>query len=134
MLGMLNVLIERDFIVESEQRGRSPVEHDRVFSFKHVLIWGRSVQQCATYTPLTGACSAGNLAEKQLAGHPELFAELLPPYHYQQALATSFGGTSTGRHRCSQKQYHHGSVINFEHLTRSELRNRASSITTIYGN
>ncbi len=129
MLGMLNVLIERDFIVESEQRGRSPVEHDRVFSFKHVLIRDVVYNNVPRIRRSQEHAQLAIWLEKQTAGNPELFAELLA-YHYQQALATWSVALAPGAIDVHSND-HNGSSVNLEHLTRSELRNRAIKYTTM---
>ncbi len=87
VLKTLDVLIQRDFIIESEKQARIPVDHDRVFSFKHILI--RDV----VYNNIPRARRSQKHAqlalwlEEIVANNTEAFAELLA-YHYQQALAT----------------------------------------------
>ncbi|WP_376797680.1 adenylate/guanylate cyclase domain-containing protein [Thermogemmatispora sp.] len=86
LLQTLESLITRDFISESERRDRSPIENDRVFSFKHILT--RDV----VYHTLSRTHRAVNHArlarwlEEQVAGRTERFVELLA-HHYQQAAA-----------------------------------------------
>jgi class 3 adenylate cyclase len=85
LLQTLESLIQRDFIAESPRSERSPVEHDRVFSFKHILI--RDV----VYNTISRARRSqahAHLAvwlEQQVAGRTDRFVELLA-YHYQQAV------------------------------------------------
>ncbi|MBX5451182.1 adenylate/guanylate cyclase domain-containing protein [Thermogemmatispora sp.] len=84
LLQILESLITRDFISESERRDRSPVENDRVFSFKHILT--RDVVY-HTLPRSHRAVSHARLArwlEEQTAGRTDRFVELLA-YHYQQA-------------------------------------------------
>nr|BBH93759.1 hypothetical protein KTA_19580 [Thermogemmatispora argillosa] len=101
LLQTLESLITRDFISESERRDRSPVENDRVFSFKHILT--RDVVY-HTLSRSHRAVSHARLArwlEEQVAGRTERFVELLA-YHYQQAasnwthsLLAGFAGEET---------------------------------------
>ncbi|WP_052890881.1 adenylate/guanylate cyclase domain-containing protein [Thermogemmatispora carboxidivorans] len=86
LLQTLESLITRDFISETERRDRSPVENDRVFSFKHILT--RDVVY-HTLSRAHRALSHARLArwlEEQVSGRTERFVELLA-YHYQQAAA-----------------------------------------------
>jgi predicted ATPase/class 3 adenylate cyclase len=83
----IETLIQHDFIVEAEKSMRSPVPHDRVFSFKHILI--RDV----VYNNIPRARRSQKHAqlavwiEQKTGENTDQFAELLA-YHYKQALAT----------------------------------------------
>jgi predicted ATPase/class 3 adenylate cyclase len=85
ILSTIETLIQHDFIVEGEKSLRSPVPHDRVFSFKHILI--RDV----VYNNIPRARRSQKHAqlalwiEKNIGEQTEQFAELLA-YHYKQAL------------------------------------------------
>ena len=131
ILETLNVLIERDFIVEAELRGRSPVEHDRVFSFKHVLIRDVVYNNVPRIRRSQEHVQVALWMEKQTAGHSELFAELLA-YHFQQALATWSAALAPGAMNV-QANDDNGSSAGPVRLTRAELRNRAITYTTIAG-
>ncbi|MDQ6660774.1 MAG: AAA family ATPase, partial [Chloroflexota bacterium] len=87
MLDTLDVLVERDFIVESEKQERSPVEHDRVFSFKHVLIRDVVYNNIPRMRRSIEHAQLALWLEERTQEHPELFVELLA-YHYQQAYIT----------------------------------------------
>jgi predicted ATPase/class 3 adenylate cyclase len=86
ILSTIETLAQHDFIVEGEKSLRSPVPHDRVFSFKHILI--RDV----VYNNIPRARRSQKHAqlalwiEKNAGEQTEQFAELLA-YHYKQALA-----------------------------------------------
>jgi class 3 adenylate cyclase/tetratricopeptide (TPR) repeat protein len=95
LLEILESLMQRDFIFESERSDRSPVENDRVFSFKHILI--RDV----VYNGLSRIRRAQEHArlaiwlEEQVRGRSDRFVELLA-YHYQQAVVIWPRGLVTG--------------------------------------
>ncbi|MHB8599002.1 MAG: adenylate/guanylate cyclase domain-containing protein [Ktedonobacteraceae bacterium] len=131
ILETLDLLIQRDFIVEAEQRGRSPVEHDRIFSFKHVLIRDVVYNNVPRVRRSQEHAQLARWLEKQAGGNTELFVELLA-YHYQQALATWSAALTPGTsdvHVDSDD----GSSANPVRLTRAELRNRAIKYTTMAG-
>ncbi len=85
VLRTIEALLQRDFIVEVEKSVRSPIPHDRTFSFKHILI--RDV----VYNNIPRARRSQKHAQLALwieehAGEQiDQFAELLA-YHYKQAL------------------------------------------------
>ncbi|HLJ33945.1 MAG TPA: hypothetical protein VKU38_09860, partial [Ktedonobacteraceae bacterium] len=130
ILETLNLLIQRDFIVESEQRGRSPVEHDRVFSFKHVLIRDVVYNNVPRVRRSQEHARLALWLEKQTVEHPELFVELLA-YHYQQALATWSAVLTPST--LDVEEDDHNPPAHPVRLTRSELRNRAIKYTTMAG-
>src|SRR5579859_2469148 len=86
VLRTIEALIQRDFIVEAERSVRSPIPHDRAFSFKHILI--RDV----VYNNIPRARRSQKHAqlalwiEEHTGEQTDQFAELLA-YHYKQALA-----------------------------------------------
>ncbi|MEO8972382.1 MAG: adenylate/guanylate cyclase domain-containing protein [Ktedonobacteraceae bacterium] len=131
ILETLNLLIQRDFIVESEQRGRSPVEQDRVFSFKHVLIRDVVYNNVPRIRRSQEHAQLARWLEKQTAEHTELFAELLA-YHYQQALATWSAALTPGTLDAHTND-DSGTAVNPLRLTRSELRNRTIKYMTMAG-
>ncbi|HVB24407.1 MAG TPA: adenylate/guanylate cyclase domain-containing protein [Ktedonobacteraceae bacterium] len=131
ILETLNLLIQRDFIVESEQRGRSFVEHDRVFSFKHVLIRDVVYNNVPRIRRSQEHARLAFWLEKQTEGHTELFAELLS-YHYQQALATWSAALAPDAIDGSTGD-NHDSSANLIRFTRPELRSRAIKYTTMAG-
>ena len=87
VLKTLDVLIQRDFITESEKQARVPVSHDRVFSFKHVLIRDVVYNNIPRIRRSQKHAQLALWLEETVADNTEVFAELLA-YHYQQALAT----------------------------------------------
>lgn len=84
LLASLQSLMQRDFIVEIEKQMPTPFPHDRIFSFKHILI--RDV----VYSNIPRARRSQEHAhiafwlEKTLGQEGKRFVELLA-YHYQQA-------------------------------------------------
>ena len=87
-LNALESLIQRDFVVEdAETQVRSPIEDDRIFSFKHILI--RDV----VYNNIPRARRSQEHAqlafwlEQHTMANQASYVELLA-YHYQQALIT----------------------------------------------
>ncbi|HLX39641.1 MAG TPA: AAA family ATPase, partial [Ktedonobacteraceae bacterium] len=131
ILETLNLLIQRDFIVESEQRGRSPVEHDRVFSFTHVLIRDVVYNNVPRLRRSQEHAQLALWLEQQTEDHTELFAELLS-YHYQQALAT-WSAVLTPAAIDGHADDDGDSPVNPVRLTRAELRSRAIKYTTMAG-
>ncbi|HXZ05367.1 MAG TPA: AAA family ATPase, partial [Ktedonobacteraceae bacterium] len=133
VLKTLEVLIQRDFIIETQKHARIPVEHDRIFSFKHVLI--RDV----VYNNIPRARRSQKHAQLALwleniaADNSEAFAELLA-YHYQQALVTwseTILINSAGASELSSQVA--GSPTEPIRLTRQELCERAILFQTIAG-
>src|SRR5712692_9753057 len=130
ILEMLDSLIERDFIVETEKQARSPVEYDRVFTFKHVLIRDVVYNNIPRLRRSQEHAQLALWLEEKTAGDREPFVELLA-YHYQQALTT----WSTG--------FVPGAAVSVNNLpeptlpparlTRPELRRRAFTYITMAG-
>ncbi len=122
ILQALESLIERDFIAETDRKGRSPIENDRIFNFKHVLIRDVVYNNIPRNRRSTEHARLAIWLEKVTAANrPENFVELLA-YHYQRAYATwsssllSNNVTKTIRGSRQEKP-----VV----LTRAELRRRA---------
>jgi tetratricopeptide (TPR) repeat protein len=86
VLKTLDVLSQRDFITEAEKQARIPVEHDRVFIFKHILIRDVVYNNIPRLRRSQKHAQLALWLEEKTAGNTETFAELLA-YHYQQALA-----------------------------------------------
>ncbi|MDQ2904427.1 MAG: AAA family ATPase [Chloroflexota bacterium] len=129
----LEALMDRDFIVETRQQARSPVDDDRIFSFKHILIRDvvynnlSRVRRCQEHARLA------LWLEEKTAGHTENFAELLA-YHYQQALATWPSGLAASAiHIDDMHDQDTGSSTEPLQLTRTEVRRRAITHLTIAG-
>ncbi len=131
ILETLTSLIQRDFIVESDQRGRSPVEHDRVFSFKHVLIRDVVYNNIPRTRRSQEHARLAFWLEQQMAGQGELFVELLA-YHYQQALSSWSAAILPGAIDVLVEG-ENGSEVSTIRFTRPELRSRAIKYTTMAG-
>ena len=133
VLKTLEVLIQRDFIVEAQKHARIPVEHDRVFSFKHVLIRDVVYNSIPRIRRSQKHAQLALWLENITAANTEAFAELLA-YHYQQALATwsatiSINSASTGE----LSRPVPGSPTEPIRLTRQELCQRAILFQTLAG-
>ena len=163
VLQTLDSLVQRDFIVETEKQVRSPVEDDRVFSFKHILIRDVVYNNIPRTRRSQAHAQLALWLEEQTAGRTEQFVELLA-YHYQQALATwsatlagvifttsnekagvanqasTFAaGTSDTANSATASEHtleipsQAGSLGDFLQLSRAELRSRAIRYLTMAG-
>jgi predicted ATPase len=133
VLSTLDELIQRDFIIETEKQARIPVEHDRVFSFKHVLIRDVVYNKIPRLRRSQKHAQLALWIENTIAGNTEAFAELLA-YHYQQALATWSASVlinSASASDLSSKVP--GSPTEPIRLTRQELCQRAIIYLTMAG-
>ena len=126
----LQSLIQRDFIVESEQLMRSPIAQDRIFSFKHILIRDVVYSNIPKVRRAQEHARMALWLEKILREKRERtrFAELLS-YHYQQALTNWSIGMTVNVIESSN-----GFDETSLHLTRPELRKRAIHYLMIVGN
>jgi predicted ATPase/class 3 adenylate cyclase len=125
----LDSLMQRDFIIETEQQQRSPVEHDRVFSFKHILIRDVVYNNIPRVRRSLEHSQVAQWLEKQAQGQVETFAELLA-YHYQQALITWSAAllpNAVGTTDAFEPTNHS------PRLSRAELRQRAITYLTMAG-
>jgi class 3 adenylate cyclase/tetratricopeptide (TPR) repeat protein len=82
----LDTLLQRDFIVETEQSPRSPIPQDRVFSFKHILIRDVVYNNIPRTRRSQKHVQLAVWLEAKIGENIEQFVELLA-YHYRQALA-----------------------------------------------
>ncbi len=130
ILQALDSLIEHDFIVETEKQERSPVEHDRVFIFKHVLIRDVVYNNIPRMRRSIEHAELAFWLEQQTAENHEAFAELLA-YHYQQALVNWPAGFLQTAIPLSQDMQ--GQAAPPARLTRPELRQRAITYLTMAG-
>jgi predicted ATPase/class 3 adenylate cyclase len=133
VLKTLEVLIQRDFIIEAQKLARIPIEHDRVFSFKHVLIRDVVYNNIPRIRRSQKHAQLALWLENTVADNIEAFAELLA-YHYQQALETwsatiLVNSTSSSELRSPVS----GSPTEPIRLTRQELSERAIHFQTIAG-
>jgi predicted ATPase/class 3 adenylate cyclase len=133
VLKTLDSLIQRDFILEIQPHTRVPVEDDRVFSFKHVLIRDVVYNTIPRTRRSQKHAQLALWLEHTADGHTETFAELLA-YHYQQALATWSAtiliNSATASEISSQVT---GSQTEPIRLTRQELGERAIHFQTMAG-
>jgi predicted ATPase/class 3 adenylate cyclase len=133
VLSILDELIQRDFIIETEKRSRIPIEHDRVFSFKHVLIRDVVYNNIPRIRRSQKHAQLALWLENTVADNTEVFAELLA-YHYQQALATwsatVFINSASASELGNQVP---GSPTEPIRLTRQELCQRAIVYLTMAG-
>lgn len=129
VLDALQSLTQRDFIIETEKQVRSPIAHDRVFSFKHVLI--RDVVY-SNIPRMRRSQEHAHLAiwlEEQTASNQKPFVELLA-YHYQQALASWSVGLSVQPVEYTNPADPNAAPLS---LTRPELRRRAITYLILAG-
>lgn len=131
LLDTLDSLEMHDFIVETEKQVRSPVENDRVFVFKHVLIRDVVYNNIPRMRRSQEHAQLALWLEDQTAGKVETFVELLA-YHYQQALNTWSAGFVPGIVTLNGAS-DTGNTPQPEQLTRPELRRRAITYITMAG-
>ena len=82
----IETLIRHDFIVEAEKSIRSPIPHDRIFSFKHILIRDVVYNNIPRARRSQKHMQLAVWIEQKTGENTDQFAELLA-YHYKQALA-----------------------------------------------
>jgi len=133
VLKTLDVLIQRDFIIETQKHARIPIEHDRIFSFKHVLIRDVVYNNIPRTRRSQKHAQLAIWLENTAAGNTDAFAELLA-YHYQQALATWSATIVLNSASVSEVSSQVAdSATEPLRLTRQELRERAIFFQTIAG-
>ncbi len=131
-LHALESLIQRDFVIEdADAQTRSPIEGDRVFSFKHILIRDVVYNNIPRVRRSQEHARLAFWLEEHTATNQASFVELLA-YHYQQALLTWSAAVVTVEVNSRQ------TVSSTEkpatvRLTRSELRSRAIEYLTLAG-
>lgn len=126
ILTTLDSLIEHEFIVETGNSGSGPLGHERVFSFKHVLIRDVVYNNIPRARRSVEHAQLALWLEQQSADDPEAFAEVLA-YHYQQAIIT---WSANILQSVVSGNDHSGEPVR---LTRPELRQRAITYLTIAG-
>jgi class 3 adenylate cyclase/tetratricopeptide (TPR) repeat protein len=130
ILKTIDLLIERNFIFETEKQARNPVEHDREFAFKHVLIRDVVYNNIPRIRRSQEHAQLALWLEEKTVADREPFVELLA-YHYQQALTTwSTGfvpGTAVTNNSLPEP------TLPPARLTRPELRRRAITYITMAG-
>src|SRR5437868_6540591 len=130
LLETIDSLIKRDFIVETEKQARNPVEHDREFAFKHVLIRDVVYNNIPRLRRSQEHAQLALWLEEKTAGDREPFVELLA-YHYQQALTTWSTGFVPGAAVSANSLPE--PTLPPARLTRPELRRRAITYITMAG-
>src|SRR2546421_1923268 len=130
LLETIGSLIKRDFIVETEKQARNPVEHDREFAFKHVLIRDVVYNNIPRLRRSQEHAQLALWLEEKTAGDREPFVELLA-YHYQQALTTWWTGFVPGANSSANSLPE--PTLPPARLTRPELRRRAITYITMAG-
>ncbi len=131
-LKALESLIQRDFVIEdAETQSRSPIEDDRVFSFKHILIRDVVYNNIPRVRRSQEHARLAFWLEEHTASNRASFIELLA-YHYQQALITwSSAVTVVEAVSIEEKRSTDEAVM--VRLTRPELRYRAIKYLTLAG-
>ncbi len=115
----IEALISRDFIREAEKPIRTPVPHDRVFSFKHILIRDVVYNNIPRVRRSQMHARLALWLEEKAGEHAEQYVELLA-YHYRQALLTWSAGALA--HSVSDNPADEDAGTTEElHLTRMEL-------------
>ncbi|GAC1401147.1 MAG: hypothetical protein NVSMB49_14920 [Ktedonobacteraceae bacterium] len=126
-LHALESLIQRDFVIEdADTQVRSPIEDDRVFSFKHILIRDVVYNNIPRVRRSQEHARLAFWLEEHTATNQVSFVELLA-YHYQQALIT-WSAAVTAVEVLST----HDEAARVQ-LTRPELRRRAIKYLTLAG-
>jgi class 3 adenylate cyclase len=87
LLAAIDSLIERDFIIETDKRVRSPVERDHIFVFKHILIRDVVYNNIPRLRRSQEHAQIALWLEEKIASDRAAYTELLA-YHYQQALTS----------------------------------------------
>ncbi len=130
ILNTLDSLMQHDFIIETEKHSRTPVEHDRIFAFKHVLIRDVAYNNIPRMRRSQEHAQLAFWLEEKTAGDRENFAELLA-YHYQHALTTWSAGISLNVPANDDESPEAAAAP--IRLTRPELRRRAITYVTMAG-
>ncbi len=132
VLRALESLIQRDFLTEDDDgQVRSPIENDRVFSFKHILIRDVVYNNIPRTRRSQEHAQLAFWLEEHTRNNAASFIELLA-YHYQQALIT-WSATMTTVNVSSIQETSNGEEVASVQLTRPELRKRAIKYLTLAG-
>ncbi|GAC1356248.1 MAG: hypothetical protein NVS4B11_31300 [Ktedonobacteraceae bacterium] len=128
-LKALESLLQRDFVVEdADTQVHSPIEDDRVFSFKHILIRDVVYNNIPRTRRSQEHAHLAFWLEEHIAANQANYVELLA-YHYQQALIT-WSSAVTVVELLSTQEVPADSEVR---LTRPELRRRAIKYLTLAG-
>ncbi len=129
VLEALAALIRRDFVIELEKQGTTPVNNDRTFSFKHILIRDVVYNNIPRQRRSREHARLALWLEEQTQDKRSTFLELLAN-HYQQALATWSPRSAVDVIEIELTNSPAQSAIR---LTRGELRERAIQYLTQAG-
>lgn len=113
VLSTLQQLIRRDFIEEGDKQTHGPIEKEKGFSFKHILIRDVVYNTIPRNRRSQKHAQLALWLEKQVADRLETFADLLA-YHYQQALAnwpTTLRTHSVDREASRSPALTHGQLV-----------------------
>ena len=125
----LSALIRRDFVVEIEKVNvPNPVEPDRAFSFKHILIRDVVYNNIPRLRRALEHTRIALWLDENTTDRRETFIEQLA-YHYQQALANWSIGSSVDTIEIERSLRHNSTIL----LTRDDLRNKAIEFLTLTG-
>lgn len=128
----LDTLIQRDFIVETEKALRTPIEHDRVFSFKHILIRDVVYNNIPRVRRSQKHAQMAIWLEETVGDQAERFAELLA-YHYKLALATWSASMLAHVVNTRNVEADGDNVTQSLRLTRQDLTKRSIHYLTLAG-
>ncbi|GAC1359913.1 MAG: hypothetical protein NVSMB44_10620 [Ktedonobacteraceae bacterium] len=131
VLASLTALIRRDFVVEIEKATiTNPVEPDRAFSFKHILIRDVVYNNIPRMRRSLEHARIALWLDEQTVERRETFIEQLA-YHYQQALANWSTGSAVDSIEIERfhKRRYGRSIL----LTRTDLRAKAIEFLTLTG-
>ncbi len=127
ILEILATLIRHDFVIEeTDTQVRSPIDDDRIFSFKHILIRDVVYNNIPRTRRSQEHARLAFWLEETTVDNQEEFVELLA-YHYQQALTTWSAAMNAIETTSSLD------TIGIVRLTRPELRRRAIKYLTLAG-
>ncbi len=129
ILEVLASLDTREFVTEAQKEVRSPIEHDHVFAFKHVLIRDVVYNNIPRIRRSQEHARIAYWLEEVTSNQQATYAELLA-YHYQQALATWSIGLSMPSIETDNALDTTDAPLR---LTRPELRHRAIKYLTLAG-
>jgi class 3 adenylate cyclase/tetratricopeptide (TPR) repeat protein len=128
LLEALHALMQRDLVVESEKLVHSPLAHDRVLSFKHILIRDVVYSNIPRARRVQEHARLALWLEITLGDERTRFVELLA-YHYQQSLLNWSSGLALSAIEANNP----GNPTEPLRLTRPELRKRAIAYLTLAG-
>ena len=125
----LSALIRRDFVVEIEQANiPNPVEPDRAFSFKHILIQDVVYNNIPRLRRALEHTRIALWLDENTVDRRETFIEQLA-HHYQQALTNWSIGSAIDSIEIEHSHQPDKTIL----LTRDDLRDKAIEFLTLTG-